>query len=356
MHTRKKAALPRRQVPGTWLVIALVVIAAQVLARTQEERPRRVKSESEATSSQQPQQQPTTPPKQTPKKDQPDEAGEAIKISSNLVTVPVSVTDSNGEPVKNLKAQDFKLEEEGETQQVSLLGQPGTTPLELALLFDVSGSVLEKFQFEQQAAARFLKIVVKPQDHVVVFSIGIVSKLATPRTSNIAEAISGVESLVPSKEPTAFFDTVGDAAKFLGQSAEKGTRRVIVVISDGEDNLSERFKLEDSLREIQRNDCIFYSINPSGPSIKLNKISMKGQDAMIALAAETGGVAFLPDRVEDLDRIFRQIATELQAQYLLGYYPTNEATDGKFRRITARVNGKPELRVRSRQGYYAPKG
>jgi len=334
--------------PTLWLTLALVIVAIQVLAGAQEERPRRV---------QQPPAQPQKPPqKETPKKDQPDETGEAIKINSNLVTVPVSVTDSGGEPVKNLKAQDFKLEEEGEAQQVTLLGQPGATPLELALLFDVSGSVLEKFHFEQQAAARFLKIVAKPQDQVVIFSIGIVPKLATNRTSNIAEAISGVESLVPSKEPTAFYDTVGDAAKFLGQKAEKGSRRVLVVISDGEDNLSERFRFEDSLREIQRNDCIFYSINPSGPSIKLNKISMKGQDSMIALAAETGGVAFLPDRVEDLDRIFRQIATELQAQYLLGYYPTNETTDGKFRRITARVNGRPELRVRSRQGYYAPKG
>jgi VWFA-related protein len=148
---------------------------------------------------------------------------------------------------------------------------------------------------------------------------------------------------------------VAAAAQYLGQQSTPGVRRVLVVISDGEDNQSERFRLEGTLRELQRNDCIFYSINPSGPSIRLNKISQRGHDGMVALAAETGGVAFLPDKLEELDRIFRQIAAELQTQYLLGYYSTNEASDGKFRRITVRVPQRQDLRVRSRQGYYAPK-
>src|SRR5678816_3899256 len=108
MRTAKKK---RSQIaPTLWLTLDLLLVAIQVLAGAQEERPRRV---------QQPPAQPQkTPQKEKPQKD-PEEAGEAIKISSNLVTVPVSVTDSDGEPVKNLKAHDFKLEEEGEAQQVT---------------------------------------------------------------------------------------------------------------------------------------------------------------------------------------------------------------------------------------------
>ena len=325
------------------LTVTLNYLPVTGLAQEQE-RPRRVEP------------QPQKPPPKPGQKEQPppDEA-DAIKIKSSLVTVPVSVSNAAGEPVTNLAAKDFRLEEEGEQQTVTLLAQPGKNPIDLALLFDVSGSVLDKFQFEQQAAARFLKKVMNPGDHVTLFSIALRPKMATPRTAQVTEIVTGIENLVPSKEATAFFDTVGDAAKFLGANATQGARRVLIVISDGEDNQSDYYTLEQSLRELQRNDCIFYSINPSGPSIWLNKISIKGQDAMIALAAETGGVAFLPAKLEDLDQIFVQIANELQTQYLLGYYPINETTDGKFRRITARVPGRPELRVRSRQGYYAPK-
>jgi Ca-activated chloride channel family protein len=171
----------------------------------------------------------------------------------------------------------------------------------------------------------------------------------------VEKAVVAALAVNPTKEATAFFDTVVEAARYLGKTAEPGSRRAVVVISDGEDTLSENYVLGDALRELQRADCLFYSINPSGPSIRLNKINMKGQDGMVRLASATGGAAFLPDSLEDLDRVFRQITAELQAQYLLGYYSTDERTDGAFRRITVRVLKRPDLRVRARQGYYAPK-
>src|SRR5262245_5454070 len=96
-----------------------------------------------------------TPPAPPPLVDQ----NETIKINSSLVAVPVSVTDASGEPVRNLTADDFEVEEEGKSQQVVSLGEPGKTPVELALLFDVSGSVFERFQFQKQAASKFLKEV-----------------------------------------------------------------------------------------------------------------------------------------------------------------------------------------------------
>lgn len=273
----------------------------------------------------------------------------------SLVAVPVSVTDAGGQPIRNLSATDFQLEEEGKSQQVVTLGEPGKTPVELALLFDVSGSVFERFQFEQQAASRFLKEVLRPNDATSIFTIGLRPKLVQSRVVGVEKAVVAALAVNPTKEATAFFDTVVEAARYLGKTAEPGSRRAVVVISDGEDTLSENYVLGDALRELQRADCLFYSINPSGPSIRLNKINMKGQDGMVRLASATGGAAFLPDSLEDLDRVFRQITAELQAQYLLGYYSTDERTDGAFRRITVRVLKRPDLRVRARQGYYAPK-
>jgi Ca-activated chloride channel homolog len=82
---------------------------------------------------------------------------------------------------------------------------------------------------------------------------------------------------------------------------------------------------------------------------------MRGHDGMTTLANDTGGVAFLPDKDEDLEKVFKQISAELQAQYLLGYYSTNETNDGKFRRIKIQLPKHPGLRIRARQGYYAPK-
>jgi VWFA-related protein len=128
----------------------------------------------------------------------------------------------------------------------------------------------------------------------------------------------------------------------------------LIIISDGEENYSVRSKLPDALRELQKNDCLFYSINPSGQSLKLNNISIQGQSVMESMSTQTGGKAFVPDRIEDLEAVFTQIAEELQAQYLLGYYSTDDRTDGGFRSISVRIPKRPELRVRSRQGYYAP--
>ncbi len=301
-------------------------------------------------SPQQPKPNPQKPGEKTPEPE-----AEPIRIDTNLVAVPVSVTDAQGNPIRNLRAEDFQLEEEGVTQQVQALGEPGKTPVELVLLFDVSRSVRNRFDFEREAANRFLREVFKPGDAVSVFSIGSAPKLSVQRTDSVEKAIAGTTAIEPTEDATAFFATVVRAARHLNDSANPGSRRVMVVISDGEDNSSEHVQLDQATRELQRSDSLFYAINPSGPSIRLNRISTKGHKGMEKLAAETGGLAFLPDKLEDLTQVFSQIAAELQAQYLLGYYSTNEKNDGQFRRITVRVPKRPDLRIRARQGYYAPK-
>lgn len=295
-----------------------------------------------------------TKPTQTPQQNPAQNQDQPVRLTSRLVLVPVSASDAAGKPVKDLTSEDFAIEEEGRRQVIASLGEPGKVPVEIALLFDVSGSIRGQFEFEQQAAVRFIKEVLKPADAVSVFSIGTTPKIVKTRTSSGNEATTGLMSIAPVKEPTAFFDTVVEAALYLGKTADAGSRRVLVVISDGEENFSEHYKLNDALRELQKNDCLFYSINPTGSSLSLNTISTRGQTVMESMASETGGKAFVPAKIGDLEAVFRQIAEELQAQYLLGYYSTDERIDGGFRKIKVQVPKRPDLRVRARQGYYAP--
>lgn len=285
----------------------------------------------------------------------PPQEDPAIRLSSRLVVVPVSASDATGKPVRDLTAEDFALEEEGRPQPIVSLGEPGKVPTEIALLFDVSGSTHSQFRFEQEAAVRFIKEVLKPSDAVSVFSIGTKPNLVKARTTNSEEAIAGLISIEPVKAATAFFDAVVAATVYLGKTADPGSRRVLIIISDGEENYSVHSTLASAQRDLQKNDCLFYSINPSGSSITLkNKVSLKGQGFMETMSAQTGGKAFVPEKITDLEAVFRQIADELQAQYLLGYYSTDERADGGFRRISVRAPRRPDLRVRARQGYYAP--
>ena len=275
-----------------------------------------------------------------------------IRVSTNLVMVPVSVTDAAGRAVKDLTQDEFKVVEDGRVEDIARMAEPGQSPLQLALLFDLSGSVNNRFEFEQQAAVRFLKKVMKPGDSVSVISFNEEALIRLRNSTSLPEAIRELMELQPTESATAFYDSVAASARLLRQSSIQDARKAEIVLSDGEDNRSDR-TIVDALREVQRADAIFYSINPGGNSIRLNEISLKGQQDLASLANETGGTAFVSDETSDLDAIFGRIATELRAQYLLGYYSSNPRLDGKFRQIVVSIPGRPDLRVRARQGYYA---
>ena len=291
---------------------------------------------------------------QNPVKQFPPQPSQPIRVSTNLIQVPVSVTDAEGNAVKNLQKEDFLIEENGTPVAIAHLGEPGETRLEMVLVFDISGSVYASFDFEKQAATSFLHKIFRPRDEVSILSISSAPKIVLNRATTLDVALEGLILLQPSAAATSFYDSVVAAARMLQEPADLQTRRVQIVLSDGEDNRSE-LQLADALREVQRADCIFYSINPAGQSIRLNKLSMRGQQGMETLAVQTGGSAFLADKLQDLAGIYGRIAAELQAQYLLSYYAPDQKADGSFRRIAVRVPKQPELRIRARQGYYARK-
>ena len=330
-------------------------------------------------------------PTPTPKPVEPVviDSADVIKTDSNLVMVPVSVTDQQGQAVQGLKVGDFRLEEEGKQQEISGIGDPEQVPLAIALLFDISSSTSQKgfFASQQNAAATFLRLVMKPSDRAAIFTITgkptMVQPLASAETS--AAKMTSIPAATTSV-PTAFYDTVAAAAKYLLTSAPSNFRRVIIVLSDGDDNFSEQIR-DQSLadyrsttsgqqaalgtrtgllnahqravasvqKSVQQADAIFYSVNPGGPSIKLNLIAMRAERGMETIAAATGGTAFVPDSDADLERVFRQVAAELRGQYLLQYYGDSNAPATQFRRIQVSVPARNDLRVRARQGYYPKK-
>lgn len=308
-----------------------------------------------------------------------DDVDEVVRVTSNLVVVPVSVTDASGQPVLGLTTTDFHLEEEGRAQEVAQIGDPEQVPLDIAILFDISLSVEGRIDFQKEAASRFLKQVMKDGDRAAIFTISTDPRLeqSLDKSEKILAKLASITLAKREKGATAYYDAVVDAARYLSQNSPSGHRRVIVVISDGEDTYSDKIKaaigatpqerdsikMEDRLkihnrvilevqREVQKAEVAFYSINPSGEALKLNIISKRAQEGMEQLATATGGTSFVPEKLENLEAVFRQIAAELRSQYLLQYYSNNESPSSKFLRIKVDVPARPQLRIRARQGYY----
>lgn len=346
---------------------------------------------------------------QTPQNQRPaQDDDEVIRISSRLVMVPVSVTDSRGMPVKGLKATDFMVFEENKAQEIADLLPAEDVPLEIAILIDVSASTGPMFEFQQAAAARFLEEVMRPGDRAVVFSIGSRPLLVQNRES--AEVVGPVvKAIQATREQTAFYDSVVEAARFLAANSPKNSRRIVLAITDGDDTSSIgvvraiidaesrlmrggmsrddiralRVKARDEakaaeqnrvLRELQNADAVFFAINPGGGSAGLPPSAAFGQSNLERFAQETGGSAYVPrfqpinlrDPVlndyngransEMLSGIFRGLANELRAQYVVEYYSETEYTSGRFVPLRVMVRGQQEAKVRARNGYFVSIG
>jgi Ca-activated chloride channel family protein len=336
---------------------------------------------------------------------------EVINVESRLVIVPVSVTDGKGQAVKGLGTEHFRVSENKRMQEVLEVSAAEKVPLEIALLFDISGSTDPMFKFEQETAALFLQDVMRSEDRATIFTIGAVPQLI--QSSNVAyKSVEAIRGLAPTRQYTAFYDTVMAAANYLRDNADPKSRKIIIAITDGEDtnslgirrgfaeiyaSVGERIneisvkeyrellvkkrdeirtrEQDKTLQKLQNADTVFYSINPAGSSYKLNKISEFGQSNMQKFAVETGGTAFLPrffptdlkstyentsnlrKNTETLATIFSTLKNELQAQYLIQYYSDGDFAENEYVNIDLRINlTLPQgLNVRSRKGYFVKK-
>jgi Ca-activated chloride channel family protein len=279
-----------------------------------------------------------------------------IKLSADLVTVITSVTDASGGHANSLSKTDFEVFEDEVRQDIAGFYREGQLPLRMVFLFDVSGSIRHRFDFEQRAAAQFLRQVMKPEDQVAIMSVSLEPRFEVQFTSSVDELIGALGKLKPGGA-TALYSAVGDAARYL-RPAEG--RHVIVVLSDGVDNAS-GITLAQAMADVQRADAVIYAVHSTGVAPSANVQDLAGESALRLMGDETGGRAFFPPIHEDpkkeareLEDIYRRISAEIRAQYVLTYYSNNGARPGNFRTVKVQVR-RPGLQARARRGYYTSK-
>jgi VWFA-related protein len=277
-----------------------------------------------------------------------EDASQTLSVNVDLVNVLFTVADKNGRFITNLQKNDFKVAEDYTAQTVSNFSNETNLPLSIGLVFDTSASILGKLKFEQEAAGEFFYTTLRRgTDKAFVVTFDNRVGLAQDFTDN-SELLTKSLTNVHSAGTTAMFDAVYEAItnKLVGQEG----RHVIIVISDGDDNSSER-SIEDTIEMAQKSDTVIYAVG-TNPTELFGSNRDRGNRFLKRLTEETGGRLFLPVKLEDLTQSFLQISEELRSQYTLGYFSSNTKRDGTYRRIKITTTNKL-FRVRARDGYYA---
>ena len=290
-----------------------------------------------------------------PRRASDDQNEKPLRLNADLVTVITSVTDPEGNQVNDLTLKDFEIYEDDVLQPAAGIYREAQLPLRLVFLFDTSLSIRHRFDFEQRAAAQFLRQLMRPGDQAAIMSVSSDPRLEIQFTSDPERLVNTFAGLRP-EGATALYGALIESAKYLRPSEG---RHVMVVLSDGTDTAS-AVTLAQALTAVQKCDAVIYAVHSTGIAPSANVQDLAGEFALKYMGEDTGGRAFFPPIYEDhkkeardLDEIYKRIAAEVRAQYVLTYY-SNSARPGSYRSIRVQVK-KPGLQVRSRRGYYTAK-
>ncbi len=290
---------------------------------------------------------------QKPVVQQPVQADEPTRIQVDVTRVNLlyTVTDRKGRFVTNLTKDDFEVVESKKPQNIMEFNAESDLPLRLGVLIDTSNSIRDRFKFEQDAAIEFLNNTLHAnQDRAMLVSFDTKAELVSDLIGDTEKLATSIRSLRPGGG-TALYDAIFFACRDkLSQDQPKHKfRRAIVIVSDGDDNQSQ-YTRDQALEMAQKADVVLYAI-----STNISKIESDGDKVLRYFAAETGGKAFFPFKVEDLEQSFENIANELRHQYNIAYRPDPLKTDGLFHAVELRVKSRKDLVVHVRKGYYASK-
>ena len=289
--------------------------------------------------------------------------GQVVKVESTLVPIPVSVVDPTGRAVTNLKLDDFQLKIDGRDAEISQLYR-SESPVRLAMLFDNSSSVAAAREFEKNAAVTFFRRVIRPdRDKAALFSVADRTELEQPMTHDVGMLVRAIEMFPPPSGATALLDGIIQVADYL---KEVDGRRVLVIVSDGEDTISDLdTTLEKVTRRLLQDDVQVFVVktkdfeNFKRTGMRQGNANIRVLDAerrMQEISSQTGGDVYSPLDERELDDAFARISAELADQYILSYYPDSDTDKGgEFRNISLAVKGKPTVNIRTRKGYYVPK-
>jgi Ca-activated chloride channel family protein len=272
-----------------------------------------------------------------------------ITISTELVSLTVTVTDKQGRYIGGLDRGVFAVYEDDVRQEVSFFSDLDA-PVSVGVVFDVSGSMRgEKIIRARDALTRFIRTS-HPEDEYSLISFDKSARLLVDRTRDGGALLAQFGNVNPQGN-TALYDAVAFGLDALAEGRYE--KRAMIVVSDGEDNRS-RSTFGQVRRKLQESGVTIYTIliGPLPPR-------SNGGMIMDQLASASGGKSFFPGDSETMNEAFERIALELRRQYSIGYAPTNVARGGEWRRLKVTVDqpaGSPRLVVRSRKGYYAIAG
>lgn len=293
---------------------------------------------------------------QNPKRPNQPQDPDLVRLVTLGVNLPVSVFDKKGRIVTDLTLEHFEVYEDGEPQRILSLGRENELPLNLGVLMDASNSVRPKLKFEKDAAMNFLDAVVRRGQDLALFAIfNSKVELLQDFTDNLEDLRDAIYS-VQAGGATALYDAIYRVCEEKMPTAPG--RRALVVLTDGEDTASYH-TIEEAIDMAQKAEVSIYGIGTTnaGPfGVTRGIKGAPGSKELIRLTEETGGKAYFPSDLDELDKIFADIGAELRGQYLLFYVSTNQARDGKFRKIEVKIVNRDGLRVRAKRGYTAPRG
>jgi Ca-activated chloride channel family protein len=265
-----------------------------------------------------------------------------IKVSVNLVSVLTNVLDEHNRPAPDLPQEAFQIFEEGVEQKIAVFESETQQPLDLALMIDASLSAHKEISFEQEAAARFIRQVLRPGDRLSVFAIAEdVTQLA-----NYSDDVPRLQDAVrkmPAGAGTSIYDALVLASRTLERRGED-RRRVIILVTDAGETTS-RVDFDAARKGAVRSGSLLYTIvvrpvkNESGRNTA-------GEHALDTITDTMGGAMFYPDQLTELDPIFDRINRELRTQYRLGYYPEPRGPANTYRKIEVKVAGNYQVRHR----------
>lgn len=305
-------------------------------------------------------QQPSSPsaPQATPQK--PGEP--TIGTTTALVRLVASVTDRRHKFITDLDQKDFHILEDGKPQDISFFTRQTDLPLRIAMLLDTSNSIRERLRFEQDAAIDFLNNVIRRnKDMAFLMTFDNEPEVIQDYTGDLATLNAAIQKQ-RAGGGTALRDAIFQASEKLVNAPLPGgpnaaVRRVLVVISDGDDNLSDH-ALSDAMEMAQRAEAVVYAISTNTDWLSISgetphkNFKTHGDKVLEQFATDTGGRVFFPYKIDDLAVSFQDIGSELRSQYLIAYRPASITATSGFRTIHIEVDRKG-LTVRTRKGYYA---
>jgi Ca-activated chloride channel homolog len=271
-----------------------------------------------------------------------------LRVQTDLVTVPASVLDATGKPVADLPQSAFRLYQDGVEQKIAKFETQTDRPLELALMVDSSLSTLKDVKFENEATARFIRLVVRPGDLLDVFEFSdYVYELAGGFSANVAKLEAAAEHISPGAG-TALYDAIVLGSKQLETLPEE-RRRVIVLVTDAGETTS-KSNFESARRAAIASGGLLYTILLRPVPTESGR-NTAGEHAIETIIDSTGGAVYYPDTLSQLDAMFQQISRELRTQYLLSYYPQPKPKAGAYCRIELDIpSGTYTLHYR--KGYF----